>query len=129
MEEDNERDNRIAMEIIVDSYDSEEQFSSWHSYLEDTLAFPFEASWKTTPDGKSKKVIVIGMGDFDYCLDARDMLVNIDYEGDELFEPLNDLFDIKSNDEKTKEAIEDWNYWSESGNVFENEDDSEEDDE
>lgn len=125
MQEDNERDNRIAMEIIVDCYDSQEQFLGWHSYLENTLKFPFEASWKTTPDGKSEKITVIGMGDFDYCLDASDMLVNIEYEGDELFEPLNELFDIKSNDEKTNESIRDWHYWNESGNFFENDDENE----
>lgn len=130
MKEDSARDERITMEIMVDCYDSEEQFSSWHLYLEDNLNFPFEATWKTSEAGKGEKVMVIGMGDFDYCFEAQDMLVNIEYEGDELFEPLQELFDIVSEDEKTIEAIADWHYWIDSGNSFEGEyDDYEEDDE
>ena len=128
MKEDPVRDERIAMEIVVDCYDSEEQFSGWHSYLEDNLNFPFEATWKSSEAGKGEKVTVIGMGDFDYCFEALDMLVNIEYEGDELFEPLQELFDIVSEDEKTIEAIADWHYWINSGNGFEEADDYYEDD-
>lgn len=40
---DEEREERIAMEIIVDAYDAEEQAMGWHTYLSDTLHFPFSA--------------------------------------------------------------------------------------
>lgn len=34
---------RVKMEIIVDTYGSEEQAMEWYAYLDDTLDFPFEA--------------------------------------------------------------------------------------
>jgi hypothetical protein len=37
------REKRIAMEIIVDAYDLEEQAMGWYYYLEDKLQFPFTA--------------------------------------------------------------------------------------
>ncbi|MXV61845.1 hypothetical protein GS429_07150 [Natronorubrum sp. JWXQ-INN-674] len=40
---DEERDERIEMRIIVDAYTAEEQAMGWYSYLDDTLAFPFDA--------------------------------------------------------------------------------------
>ncbi len=40
---DEEREERITMEIIVDAYGAEEQAIGWYSYLEDTLHFPFTA--------------------------------------------------------------------------------------
>ena len=40
---DNERDERIAMEIIVDAYGPEEQAMGWYCYLEEKLKFPFTA--------------------------------------------------------------------------------------
>lgn len=40
---DSEREERIAMEIIVDTYDEIEQFTAWYYYLENTLIFPFTA--------------------------------------------------------------------------------------
>ena len=40
---DEEREERIKMEIIVDAYTPEEQAMGWHIYLEETMGFPFEA--------------------------------------------------------------------------------------
>ena len=40
---DRERDERIAMEIIVDANGPEEQAMGWYYYLEDELHFPFTA--------------------------------------------------------------------------------------
>ena len=42
--EDEEREERISMEIIVDAYDSEEQAMGWYYYLEGTLHFPLIAA-------------------------------------------------------------------------------------
>src|SRR5437773_5503067 len=41
---DEEREERITMEIIVDAYDSEEQAMGWYYYLEGTLHFPLIAA-------------------------------------------------------------------------------------
>ena len=109
------------MEIVVDCYNSDEQFSGWYSYLGNILQFPFEGMWKTTDGGKAEKITVAGISDFDNCQEALDMLVEIEYEGEILAEPLKEIYKIKADDEKTKEAVEDWHYWIKSGNTFEDE--------
>ena len=38
-----EREQRITMEIVVDAYTPEEQAIGWYSSLEDRLRFPFVA--------------------------------------------------------------------------------------
>ena len=40
---DEAREERIHSEILVDAYGPEEQASSWYSYLEGALTFPFLA--------------------------------------------------------------------------------------
>src|SRR5579864_2912651 len=40
---DDEREERIDMEIIVDAYSAEEQALGWYYYLEEHLHFPFKA--------------------------------------------------------------------------------------
>ena len=47
-ETDESREDRIAMEVIVDAYDKEEQRMGWFYYLEGKLNFPFKAKWLTT---------------------------------------------------------------------------------
>src|SRR5947207_1024571 len=42
-DEDEGREGRIHMEIIVDSYNPEEQALGWHAYLSGKLQFPFSA--------------------------------------------------------------------------------------
>ena len=43
LERDESREHRIENEIIVDTYGQEEQAMGWYCYLEDRLAFPFQA--------------------------------------------------------------------------------------
>lgn len=40
---DEEREERITMEIVVDAYGPEEQAMGWYYYLQDTMQFPFTA--------------------------------------------------------------------------------------
>jgi hypothetical protein len=40
---DDDREERTTMEIIVDAYNESEVWTAWYCYLENTLAFPFEA--------------------------------------------------------------------------------------
>ena len=42
-QKDEEREERITMEIVVDAYGPEEQATGWYYYLEETLTFPFTA--------------------------------------------------------------------------------------
>jgi len=40
---DEEREERIHMEIVVDAYGPEEQAMGWYYYLADTMHYPFSA--------------------------------------------------------------------------------------
>jgi hypothetical protein len=39
--QDDQREKRITMEIVVDAYGPEEQAMGWYYYLADNLQFPF----------------------------------------------------------------------------------------
>ncbi|HEX6291310.1 MAG TPA: calcium-binding protein [Herpetosiphonaceae bacterium] len=47
---DEAREERIAMDIIVDAYGPEEQAMGWYYYLEENLQFPFAATCITQRD-------------------------------------------------------------------------------
>lgn len=110
---DAEREDRIAMEILVDTYDDEEIAMGWYCYLEDHLNFPFAAEWD------HEAVQVVGISSEDFC--KRDILVEVQTEEagnkDEFPVPLRNLIPLAV-DEATEEAIADWNYWLNQGNSF-----------
>ena len=62
---DEERETRIAIEIIVDAYSPEEQALSWYYYLEQALQFPFRARCAVersiSPLRIGEEVQVVGM--------------------------------------------------------------------
>jgi hypothetical protein len=68
---DEEREERIIMEIVVDAYDSEERLTGWHCYLGDQLQFPFQATCiakrSMSPLKLKDKVEVIDMANQDDC--------------------------------------------------------------
>ena len=113
-ERDKERDERIEMEIIVDTYSPEEQAMGWYAYLDDTLEFPFEARCLTEREGfpleEGETVRVVGMSPTDPTLSQ--MFVTIEWMNKELGVPLKQLepIDASSN---TEQAIADWHYWLE----------------
>jgi Calcium binding len=83
---DEEREERITMEIVVDSYGPEEQAMGWYIYLQDTMAFPFAAvcikQRSISPLKNGKTVSVTDMAPEDEC--GREMFVEIEWEGDTL---------------------------------------------
>jgi hypothetical protein len=113
MPQDDERENRIEMEIVVDAYDGEEQRMGWYCYLEDNLNFPFKAAWN------GDEVEVISMSSEDDCID--EMVVEASYredEGEDVFSvPLVNIDPLDA-DAKTLEAIADWKYWVDRGYTF-----------
>lgn len=113
---DDEREERITMEIIVDCYGPEEQAMGWYGYLDDTLPFPFTARCierrATSPLEPGDEVEVIGMADADDC--AHDMLVQIHWQRRPLAVPLAQLEGMHI-DEQTQQAIDDWHYWIKRG--------------
>ena len=108
-----EREDRIIMEIVVDAYGSEERAMGWYYYLEGTLQFPFPAKCivkrGSSPLKVKDKVEVVGMADEEEC--QREMLVTIRWDDDKLDVPLSQLQPTAAADEETHQAVEDWHYW------------------
>lgn len=117
---DEQREERISMEIIVDAYGPEEQAMGWYYYLENQLRFPFTATCTkkraVSPLQVTDKVDVIGLPSEDEC--EKEMFVTIRWEKDGLAVPLSQLKPIRNTDAQTREAIEDWHYWVNMGYQF-----------
>ena len=100
------------MEIIVDSYDAEEQALGRWAYLSGALHFPFSARCiaprTISPLEPGEEVEVIGMAPEEECL--HEMFVLIRWKSRQLAVPLVQLEGIQV-DEKTQQSIEDWHYW------------------
>ena len=114
---DEDRENRITMEIVVDCYDEDEQAMGWYSYLENTLAFPFLTRCinerAISPLRVGDEVEVVSMAPEDEC--RHEMFVETQWEHERtLAVPLSQLKFIHG-DEATKQAVEDWHYWVEMG--------------
>ena len=116
---DEEREERINMEIIVDAYGPEEQASGWYNYLSNTLQFPFSARCivrrTTSPLEPGDEVEVVDMAPDEDC--EHEMFVLIRWKQRQLAVPLMQLEGIQV-DEQTQQAIEDWHYWVNSGYEF-----------
>jgi hypothetical protein len=112
VEEDQAREDRISMEIIVDSYGSEEQALGWYTYLYSRLDFPFRAQCvqerDVSPLRHGEEVVVMRMAPEDDCM--SDMTVIIRWCEREMGVPLAQLEAVGA-DYQTKEAIGDWHYW------------------
>lgn len=128
VKQDEGREQRITMEIVVDAYTAEEQALGWYYYLERTLQFPFIATYmmqrRDAPEKEAKHIKVISMADEEEC--ENEMFVEVEWDGDVLPILLEDLTFKSGNGEqseemaaKTQEAIEDWHYWVSQGNTFE----------
>ena len=113
-ERDEERDKRIEMEIIVDTYSAEEQAMGWYAYLDDTIDFPFGARCLTereeSPLEEGETVRVVGMSPIEPTLSQ--MFVTIVWMDRELGVPLKQLEPTEASS-TTEQAIADWHYWLE----------------
>jgi len=118
--ENKEREERIAMEIIVDAYGPEEQAMGWYYYLEERLQFPFTAVCSAkraiSPLLVKDEVVVIGMAPEEEC--EKEIFVTIRRERDSLAVPLSQLTPISHTITQTKQAVEDWHYWVNMGYEF-----------
>jgi hypothetical protein len=112
---DEEREERIRMEIVVDAYGSEEQAAGWYAYLADAQ-FPFLArcvvARAISPLQVGDEVEVVGMAPEEEC--GHEMFVLTPWERRTLAVPLSQLTALVA-DEPTRQAVEDWRYWVESG--------------
>jgi hypothetical protein len=113
---DEEREQRIEMEIVVDANGPEEQALGWYNYLEENLQFPFLTRCITeraiSPLRVGDEVEVIGLGPQEEC--AHEMFVLTPWERRSLAVPFSQL-EATAADEQTTQAVEDWQYWVEQG--------------
>ena len=117
---DDEREERISMEIVVDAHDEDERAMGWFYYLEDKLTFPFLtrciSERATSPLPVGAEVEVVGMAPADEC--EREMFVETPWEHRRtLAVPLSQLKVVNGN-EATQQAVDDWHYWVEMGYEF-----------
>jgi hypothetical protein len=84
---DEEREQRITMEIIVDAYTPEEQAMGWYY---------------------ADEVEVVGMAPEEEC--GHEMFVLIRWDRRGLAVPLAQLEGVAV-DDQTRQVIEDWHYW------------------
>jgi hypothetical protein len=109
---DEEREQRITMEIVVDAYTPEEQAMGWYYSLEDRLRFPFVgrciAERSMSPLRVGDEVEVVGMAPEAEC--EHEMFVMIGWERRGLAVPLAQLEGVAAHDQ-TRQVIEDWHYW------------------
>jgi hypothetical protein len=106
---DQEREQRITMEIVVDAYTPQEQAIGWYYSLEDRLHVPFAARCTAqrsiSPLRVGDEVEVVGMAPEmapeEEC--QHEMFVLISWERRGLGVPLAQLEGVA--------VIEDWQYW------------------
>lgn len=119
IDRDEEREERIKMEIVVDAYDRHERAIGWYIYLEDTISFPFEARCtekrEVSPLEEGEEVRVNGMSSVEAS--QSEMFVTVDWMDRELGVPLAQLEPIQV-DGETEEAVADWHYWAGRGYEF-----------
>jgi hypothetical protein len=119
VERNEEREERIIMEIVVDAYDPEERAMGWYYYLQETMQFPFTATCiskrRISPLKEGATVEVVDMAPADEC--EQEMFVEIEWEGDTLAVPLIQL-EATEADAETQQAIADWHYWVNQGYEF-----------
>jgi hypothetical protein len=87
---DEEREERIKMEIVVDAYTPEERAVGWHHYLKDHMTVPFEVRCiderEVSPLDEGETVRVQGMSSVDAC--QSEMFVTVEWMDRELGVPL-----------------------------------------
>jgi len=113
-ERDEERDDRIKMEIIVDAYTPDEQARGWHIHLAETMDFPFDARCIEEQEvsllEEGETVRVVGKPSAEPSL--RQQFVTIQWMDREFGVPLSQLEPVEASD-ATEQAVSDWHYWLE----------------
>ena len=119
---DEDREERIIMDIVVDAYGADERSISWFYYLDDTLQFPFDGKCKSerqiSPLKIGDAVVVTGMADAEEC--QREMFVTIYWNDTDrvLAIPLSQIDIVEAEGDETIQAVGDWHYWTEMGYEF-----------
>jgi hypothetical protein len=113
---DPEREDRIAMEIVVDCYDDSEQAMGWYYYLQDKLRLPFKARCSVertiSPLQVGEEVEIVDLAPEEEC--EHEIFVLIRRKQKALGVPLAQLEPVAA-DARTTQAVEDWLYWVDQG--------------
>jgi Calcium binding len=116
---DEEREDRIAFEIVVDAYNEDEVAMGWYCYLQDHIAFPFTARCSerigTTILDEGEKVTVLEIAEEEEC--EEEIYVAVKWKRQLLNIPLSQIVEADTDDDSIQ-AIEDWHYWVEQGHQF-----------
>ncbi len=119
LKEDPIREKRIDYEIVVDAYGEDERAMGWYCHAENEMQFPFRARCQVadevSPLRKGEEVEVIGLPSSQSCL--SELRVRVRWQGRLMAVPLAQLEALDA-DEKTREVIEDWCYWTKRGYRF-----------
>jgi hypothetical protein len=125
-EEDEAREERIIMEIIVDTYGPDERAAGWYCYLDDVISYASDAiearcirERAISPLQVGDDVEILRMAPQKEC--ACDMFVMIRWglpNGERgLGVPLSQL-EVTHAGEDVRQAVEDWHYWVDRGYEF-----------
>ena len=112
VEQDEEWEERIALEAVVDAYGEEERAIGWYYYLAENMDFPFQAKWISRKRPEGRNVEVVGMSPADDC--SHDMFVEVRYQQgtvDDIFSARLCEINPINVDEETAQVIADWHYW------------------
>ena len=118
MREDEVREERILMDVVVDAHDTEERAMGWYHYLADKIVFPFVAECiavdRRSPLELGERVTVLQMSGEDYC--EHEIYVDVSWNEKVLavaLAQIKPLYDQEDDDvnEDAAEAISDWHYW------------------
>jgi hypothetical protein len=113
---DEAREQRIALEAVVDAYGSGERAMGWYYYLDGKMKFPFKARCRfarpTSVLKVKEEVEVLVMAPEEEC--ESEMFVWAGRAGERIAVPLAQLRSL-SKDQETQEAVDDWLYWVDRG--------------
>ncbi len=117
---DENREDRISIDIVIDAHDKERRVMGWYYYLDDKLNFPFLTRCinerAVSPLRIGDEVQVVGMAPEDEC--EREMfVVTLWNHKRTLAVPLSQV-NVVHGDKGTQQAVEDWRYWVEMGYEF-----------
>jgi hypothetical protein len=124
--EDEAREERITMEVVVDAYNREERVAGWYCYLDDAISYASDAihaqcirERAISPLQVGDEVEILRMAPEEEC--GCEMFVMIRWglpSGERgLGVPLSQL-KVVHGDEKLRQAVADWHYWVDRGYEF-----------
>ncbi len=119
LERDEEREDRIAFDVIPDCHDAEEVAMGWYYYVGENARFPFKARCIKEQNGsplkQDEQVEVIDISSGEDC--ESDIRVLVQLMGRTFGVPLDQL-EPENVDEETAQIVGDWHYWVGRGYTF-----------